>query len=240
MKNNISVILIRPQLGENIGSAARVIKNFGFKKLFIVKPKQKWPNQKAIDTSANAKDILKKVVVSENILDVIKKFDIVFALSARLREIEKQTIDIPNFKRKVIKYKKLKIGLMFGPESSGLTNHDIGYSDYIVKIPTDRNFSSLNLSHAIGIICYEIFNIFNNNKKNSYKKLQLANKNIKLNFIKQLKNNLYQKDYFKNVQKKQFIDQSINNLIYKLKVTNKEIRILHSIISALTKTKKVD
>ncbi len=97
MKNKFGFILVKPQLGENIGASARAIKNFGFSKLNIVSPKQPWPNPKTKSTSVGAYDLIKKAKIYNQTLDALKNFDIVFSLSARRRDINKKHISIDQF-----------------------------------------------------------------------------------------------------------------------------------------------
>ena len=94
MKNKFGFILVKPQLGENIGAAARSIKNFGFSKLILVSPKQTWPNNKAKATSVGAYDIINKAEIYDDTYKAIDKFDIVISLSARKRDINKKHISI--------------------------------------------------------------------------------------------------------------------------------------------------
>ena len=136
---NIHFILVRPQMGENIGSVARAIKNFNIKHLRIVNPRCNWPNQKALATSVGAKDILKSTKIYNSIEKSIGDLDIIFASTSRVRKINKKIISILDFKKKV--EKKRKIGILFGPEASGLTNDEISYANYLVKIPTSKKFS---------------------------------------------------------------------------------------------------
>ena len=152
---NIHFILVRPQMGANIGFVARAIKNFNIKHLRIVNPRCHWPNQKALATSVGAKDILKSTKVYNSIEKSIGDLDIIFASTSRIRRINKKIISILDLKNKV--KKKRKIGILFGPEASGLSNDEISYADYLVKIPTNKKFSSLNLSHSAIIFCFEIF-----------------------------------------------------------------------------------
>ena len=161
MKNNFGFILVKPQLGENIGACARSLKNFGFSKLHVVSPKQSWPNNKAKATSVGAYDIIKKAKIFENTLDAVSKFDVVVSLSARKRDINKKHISIDQFTKIISSNNKIKYGLMFGPEASGLSNEDLSFSNYILQIPTSKKFKSLNLSHSLTIICYEIFKLNN-------------------------------------------------------------------------------
>ena len=165
-------ILVRPQMGENIGSVARAIKNFNIKYLRIVNPRCNWPNQKALATSVGAKDILKSAKIYNSIEKAIGDLDIIFASTSRIRKVNKKIISILDFKKKV--EKKRKIGILFGPEASGLSNDEISYANYLVKIPTNKKFSSLNLSHSAIIFCFELFQYFSNKKaiyKSGYRSL---------------------------------------------------------------------
>ena len=154
MKNKFGFILIKPQLGENIGACARSMKNFGFNKLHIVSPKISFPNHKAKATSVGAFDIINKAKVFNETKEAINKFDIVISLSARRRDINKKHISLKNFLDIVKKRKNSNFGLMFGPEASGLSNQDLSFSNYILQIPTSPKFKSLNLSHSVTVICY--------------------------------------------------------------------------------------
>ena len=109
MKNNFGFILVKPQLGENIGSCARSLKNFGFSKLNIVAPKQTWPNNKAKITSVGAYDIIKKAKIFKNTYDAIADYDVVISLSARKRDINKRHISINRFLEIITKKKKYEI-----------------------------------------------------------------------------------------------------------------------------------
>ena len=158
--NNIYFILVRPQMGENVGSVARAIKNFNITKLRIVNPRCNWPNQKALATSVGAKDVLKSSKIYDSIEKSIGDLDIVFASTSRIRKVNKKIISVLDLKNKL--KKKRKIGVIFGPEASGLSNDEISYADYLVKIPTNKKFSSLNLSHSAIIFCFQLFQHFTN------------------------------------------------------------------------------
>ena len=182
--NNVTFILHKPQLSENIGSCARVLKNFGFSKLNIVKPKHGWPNKKARVTSVGAYDILQKVKVYRNTIDSLKKSDLVFSTTARKRDINKKHISMKSFKNFIKKNYKKKICIMFGQESSGLSNEDLSFSNSIIQIPTSKNFSSMNLSHAMAVVCYEIFKTLNPSIFNKESKiLKTPSKNSIVKFL---------------------------------------------------------
>ena len=238
MKNKFGFILVKPQLGENIGACARSMKNFGFSKLHIVSPKINFPNHKAKATSVGAFDIINKAKVFNDTNEAISNFDIVISLSARKRDINKRHISLEEFGNLIKKKNNSNFGLMFGPEASGLSNQDLSFSNYILQIPTSLKFKSLNLSHSVTIICYEIFKIFNKNLlKNKKLKIKIAPKSKINSLIKHLVGLLENKDFFTPTEKKQSMLLNINNLIYRLEPNDKELRILASIISTLSKKK---
>ena len=236
MKNSFGFILVKPQLGENIGACARSLKNFGFSKLHIVSPKQIWPNNKAKATSVGAYNILRKAKIFNHTHTAIGNFDIVVSLSARKRDINKKHITINQF-LKIIKTKNnTKFGLMFGPEASGLSNYDLSLSNFVLQIPTSNKFKSLNLSHSLTVICYEIFKLLN------FKKFEKGGKNIKISskskissLLIHLEKLLDKKGFFMPPEKKHSMIMNINNLFYRFEPNDKEVRILASIISSLSK-----
>ena len=236
MKNKFGFILVKPQLGENIGACARSMKNFGFSNLNIVSPKFAFPNHKTTVTAVGAFNIINKAKVFNTTLDAVDKFDIVISLSARKRDINKKHITMKDFFHILKKKRNTKIGLMFGPEASGLSNADLSFSNYILQIPTSKNFKSLNLSHSVTLICYEIFKSINKNTFNKIgKKIKISSKSNVSLLINHLITLLEKKYFFLPSEKKQSMLLNINNLIYRLEPNDKELRILASIISTLSK-----
>ena len=236
MKNKFGFILVKPQLGENIGACARSMKNFGFTNLHVVSPKINFPNHKAKATSVGAFDIINKAKVFNQTNEAISNFDIVISLSARRRDINKRHISLNDFVKLLKKNKNSNFGLMFGPEASGLSNKDLSFSNYVLQIPTSPKFKSLNLSHSLTIICYEIFKVFNEKllkKKNT--NIKISSKSKINSLIKHLLGLLDEKEFFLPKEKKHSMLLNINNLIYRLEPNDKELRILASIISTLSK-----
>ena len=167
-KNNISFILHRPQLSENIGACARAIKNFDFNKLILINPKPIFPNDKILATSVGAKDIINKSKSYDNIEKALGKIDIVIATSARFRNKNIKHINLNDLKK--INFKK-KIGFLFGSEASGLSNDDMSYANYTLQIPTNHNFKSLNLYHRVIIVAQVVSSLIKL-KRSSFKKSQ--------------------------------------------------------------------
>jgi tRNA/rRNA methyltransferase len=236
MQNKFGFILVNPQLGENIGACARALKNFGFSNLNIVAPRDPWPNTKARMTSVGAFNIIQKTKLYKNVTDAVKNFDLVFASTARTRDVNKKHISIINFVKIISKHKKSHIGIMFGPEASGLSNYDLSLSNFIIQIPTSKKLKSLNLSHAVIVICYEIYKSLNLAKFKKEKMLtKLSSKSSIKNLIKFLENMLDNKKFFKPLEKKKSMILNINNIFGRLELSDKELRILFSIFSALNR-----
>ena len=149
--SNVYFILFKPQLAENIGACARALKNFNFKKLRIVSPRIGFPNEKVISTSVGAKNIVSSSKIYDNFEDSIKDIDCVIATSSRIRRKNHKYLSILDLEK--IDFKK-KIAIIFGPESSGLTNNELSYANYVIKLPTNDKFKSLNISHCLIIFIW--------------------------------------------------------------------------------------
>ncbi len=236
MFNNISFILHKPQLSENIGACARAIKNFNFNKLLLVSPKPTFPNDKIIATSVGAKDIIKKTQVFDTLEKSLNKIDILVATSARFRNKNIKHISLSDLKK--IDYSK-RVGLLFGSEASGLSNKEISYADYTLQIPSNKNFRSLNLSHSLIIIAQIISKLIS--KKNiifdKSKKIKTASKQDINKMLALCIKKLEDKDFFYPPEKKPIMLENLRSIFYKLNLSQKETRILSSVFAGLTKKK---
>ena len=238
MKNKFGFILVKPQLGENIGAAARSMKNFGFSRLNLVSPKFSFPNHKTKVTSVGAFDLINSAKVYDEINNAISEFDIIISLSARKRDINKKHITLDDLPIILRKRKNLRFGFLFGPENSGLSNRDISVSNFILQIPTSKKFKSLNLSRSVTIICYELFKLLNKNLlEKEGRTLKISSKSKISSFVRHLVNLLETKNFFIPKEKKRSMILNVNNLIHRLEPNDKELRILASIITSLNKKK---
>ena len=233
-KNNISFILHKPQLSENIGACARAIKNFSFKKLILINPKPIFPNDKIFATSVGAKNIINQSKVYENIEKAIKDIDIVIATSARFRNKNIKHISLDDLKK--IDFKK-KVGFLFGSEASGLSNEEVSYANYTLQIPTNPEFKSLNLSHSLIIIAQAVSSIIKKRTKplQKSKKVKPASKKEIQSMINLCLRNLEDINFFKPKEKKPVMLQNLRNIFYKMELSDKETRILSSVFSSLGK-----
>ena len=233
-KNNISFILHKPQLSENIGACARAIKNFNFEKLVLINPKPIYPNDKILATSVGAKNIISKSKIYQNIEKALSNIDIVIATSARFRNKNIKHIKLEDLKK--IDFKK-KIGFLFGSEASGLSNNEISYANYTLQIPTNPEFKSLNLSHSLIIIAQIVSSIIKIKTKPFKKsnKIKSATKKEIQSMIDLCINNLENIHFFKPKEKKPIMMQNLRNIFYKMDLSDKETRILSSVFASLGK-----
>ena len=206
MFHNISFILNKPQLSENIGSCARAMKNFNFSKLIVIKPKPSFPNDKILATSVGAKDIIKKTAVYQNIEPAIKNIDYLISTTARFRNKNIKHISLEDLKK--INFKK-KVGFLFGSEASGLSNNEISYANYTLQIPTNPEFKSLNLSHSLIIIAQFVSSTlkFRTKPFMKSKKIKIASKKQIKSMINLCLKNLEDINFFKLKEKKNINDK---------------------------------
>ena len=234
--SNVHFILFKPQLSENIGACARALKNFKFSNLSIVSSKVPFPNDKIIATSVGAKDIIKSTRVYNDFKDSIKEFNYIIATTNRRRNKNYKYLEIENLKK--VDFKK-KVAIVFGPESSGLSNNEISYANYVVKIPTNPNFQSLNISHSVIIYCFELFKLLNKDKlrKIYLKKNKLSKKKDIIKFINFLTNSLDNVGFLQPIEKRKSMLHNLSSIFLKMELSEKEIRILSSVFGTLIKKK---
>lgn len=152
----LSVILVRPQMGENIGAAARACANFGCKDLRLVAPRDGWPNPKASDMAGRAIDVIDDAKVFATVEAAIADAQYVLAVTARDR-----VLNLPNFTTQQavteIKARSGTVALLFGPERTGLENDEVALADGILTILTAPEYGSLNLAQAVVVVLAEWF-----------------------------------------------------------------------------------
>ena len=233
-KNNISFILHKPQLSENIGACARAIKNFNFKKLILINPKPIFPNDKILATSVGAKDIIKQSKKYENLEKALGKIDIVIATSARFRNKNVKHINLDDLKK--INFKK-KVGFLFGSEASGLSNDEISYANYTLQIPSNPDFKSLNLSHSLIIIAQYVSSLIKlkNIPFKKSKKVKSASKKEIQSMLSLCIKNLDEINFFRPKEKRPKMLENLRNIFYKMDLSDKETRILSGVFASLGK-----
>ena len=232
--NNVSFILHKPQLSENIGACARAIKNFNFKKLVLINPKPIFPNDKILATSVGAKDIINQSKKYDNLDKALGKIDILIATSARFRNKNIKHINLVDLKK--INFKK-RVGFLFGSEASGLSNDEISYANYTLQIPTNPDFRSLNLSHSLIIIAQYVASLIKlkNIPFKKSKKVKSASKKEIQSMLGLCIKNLDEINFFRPKEKRPKMLENLRNIFYKMDLSDKETRILSGVFASLGK-----
>ena len=232
-----SIVLVRPQLPENIGMAARAMDNCGLKKLIIVSPREVWPNKITLQSAANSKIIVKKAKVYNSLNAALSKFNYVIATSKRKRFLQKPLkTDFHDLFESIPQTKKTAI--VFGPENSGLSNEDLKLADVIFNIDLSITNTSLNLSHAVLILSYKWREFFlfhkiqpNYNRINS----NIALKSDFLNFMDFLKGELNDVGFFYPQKKTKGMFENIQTMFMRSSLSKTEIQTLWGMIKKLRK-----
>jgi len=232
-EQKISIILVEPQMGENIGAVARAMKNFALADLRVISPRDGWPNDKAKSMSVGAIEIIDNTKIYTSLAEAVADLEYVYAATAAPRDMNKNYILSRDLPKNIPDVRSF--GIMFGRENCGLNNKEIAFANKIITIDTEINFSSLNIAHSVAVICYELFQ----NKKQERTDLQnrqnLATQNELEYFYQHLFAELDNKDFFKTLEKKEQMSQKIRNLFAKIEgVSQSEVQTLRGIISVLS------
>ncbi len=234
------IILVNTQIPENLGATARVMLNFNLKNLRVVSPFFDLSNEKIVPLSAGADSVIKNIKNFDVFEDSVEDLNILVATTNRLRSVKKKQINFQELK-KIISNSKKKVGIIFGPEKSGLENQHLSICDYSLKINSNPKFSSLNLSHAVSIVAYEIMcrNIPKKLIKDSTRKKNdlLATKGELLNFLSILERYLDANGFFSVLERKKILVHKIRNIFTKLNLSSRDISTLLGIVKNLTKNK---
>ncbi len=153
-KNQPVVVLVRPQLGENIGKAARAMLNFGLTEMRLVTPRDGWPNPSAGPAAAGADIVLDRAEVFETLADAVADCAHVYATTVRKRGVTKPVVT-PDVAAREIHGAQGRSAIVFGPERSGLETEDVALARAIVTVPVNPDFASLNLAQAVILCAYE-------------------------------------------------------------------------------------
>ncbi len=152
-----AIVLVRPQMGENIGAAARAMLNFGLDRMRLVAPRDAWPNPRAVAMASGAGRVLDRAGVFDDLPGAIADCDYVFATTARGRELAKPVLSPERAmeQARAMEAAGRKVAILFGPERAGLENEDIVRANAIVTVPVNPEFFSLNLAQSVLLLAYE-------------------------------------------------------------------------------------
>ncbi|MFT2094504.1 RNA methyltransferase [Acidiphilium sp.] len=236
------IILVRPQLAENIGSVARAMGNGGLFHLRLVAPRDGWPQDRAMRTASGAYRILEAATVHDTVADAVADLHRVFATCPRPRHIVKPLLTARGAAAELreIGARGLKCGILFGPERAGLDNDDIACADSLIRYPLNPRFMSLNLAQAVMVMAYEwwIAGEAAPVRKLQTHKTHVATKGELENFLTHLIAECDEAGFLRNEQKRPGMVRNIRHFFQRGEVTEQELRTLHGIVTELARGRR--
>ena len=237
--NTPIVILVRPQLADNIGSVARAMANGGLFHLRLVAPRDGWPQPKAWRAASGADRLLDHTKVFDTVEAAVADLQHVFATCPRPRQIIKPLLTARGgaCEMREMTNRGLKIGILFGPERTGLENEDFVQTDYWIRYPLDPRFMSLNLSQAVMIMAYEWWMSTEETPERQLQtnKTHIATKGELNNFMNHLIRELDHCGFLRNQEKRPGMIRNLYHLFQRGEVTEQELRTLHGVVAELVK-----
>ena len=226
------IVLVRPQLGQNIGKAARAMLNFGLTELRLVAPRDGWPNPDAGPPASGADVVLEQAKVFDTVADAIADCSTVYASTVRRRDLVMPAIG-PEEMGKRISASSERSAILFGPERSGLETEEVALANAIVTVPINPDFASLNLAQAVILLAYE-WSKCSDLTQPPVKELEAPAPRSELDgLISQLDGELVAKGYFHPPSRTQATRNTIRTIFTKTGWSSREVKAVRGIIRAL-------
>jgi tRNA/rRNA methyltransferase len=237
-----AVILVEPQLGENIGAAARVMANFGLSRLRLVNPRQQWPNPKAHMMAAGADRVLDNAQCYDTVEAAIADCSFVLATTARAHDQAKPVVT-PEAAAEQMAVRvavQENVAIIFGRERNGLENAEVALADGIVTFPVNPAFASLNLAQAVALVAYEWFKHVSANALpfSMPQRSAPAPKQQLLAFFASLERELEKVEFFRPAEKRETMQINLRNIFARMQPTQQDIQTLHGVIMAIAEGRK--
>ena len=226
------IVLVRPQLGQNIGKAARAMLNFGLTEMRLVAPRDGWPNPDAGPAASGADAVLEQARLFDSVADAIADCNQVFASTVRRRDLVMPVLD-PERMADRIAGEIGRSAILFGPERSGLETEDVALAHAIVTVPINPEFGSLNLAQAVILLAYE-WSRRTNLAQPPAKELETPAPHAELEgMIGQLNEELERKGYFHPPSRTQATKNTLRTIFTKAAWSSREVKAVRGIIRAL-------
>jgi tRNA/rRNA methyltransferase len=238
------IILVRPQMGENIGMAARAMANFALADLRLVAPRDGWGEGSqvfaaAVDTAVGANAIVHNATLYPDVPAAAHDLHKLFATTARERDQAKPVFSAEGFaaEAKARGAAGQTVGILFGPERTGLENTEIAMADALVSFPVSPAYASLNLAQSVSLVAYECFKAL----ENAEPPFQLqhvtppATRDMVLSFFDHLEEQLEGGDYFIPDNKRAIMSRNLRNIFHRVELTEADVRTLRGVVVALAR-----
>ena len=232
---SLSIVLVRPQMGENIGAAARAMANFGVRDLRLVAPRDGWPNPKASDMAGRALNIIDDATVHESTAASLADCQFVLATTARDRVMNLPVMDMREAMAELFARagRGERCAVMFGPERTGLENEDIIHANAVVSIPVSAEYASLNLGQAVVVACYE-WMMASGGKLPQGEGEPAAPREVLEGLFGQLEGALDHVNFWRVAEKKEVMWRNIRAGLTRAALTAQEVATWRGIIKALS------
>jgi len=239
------VVLVEPQLGENIGAAARVMANFGLARLRLVKPRDGWPNLQAQRCASGADRVLDEAALFENVEDAVDDCSLVLATTARAHDQAKPVIGPEAAAREIAAHMSggaghANVAVLFGRERYGLENHEVALADRIVTFPVNPAFASLNLAQAVALMAYEWFKLAGGGELPFVmpQKSPPAGKEQLFAFFAGLERELDRVEFFRPPEKRATMIINLRNIFARMAPTRQDLQTLHGVVMSIAQGRK--
>jgi tRNA/rRNA methyltransferase len=236
------VVLVEPQMGENIGAAARAMANFGLSRLRLVKPLQRWPNEKARVMAAGADRILEDATLHDTLAAAIGDCSFVVAATARHHDQAKPVIGAAEAAAEMAPRVTAgeSVAIVFGRERNGLENFEVALADRIVTLPVNPAFASLNLAQAVVIVAYEWFKVQGGGElpfAMPERSPPAAKQQLEA-FFADLEGELEKVEFFRPAEKRSTMSINLRNIFQRMAPSQQDVRTLHGVITAIAQGRK--
>jgi tRNA/rRNA methyltransferase len=226
------IILVRPQLGQNIGKAARAMLNFGLTEMRLVAPRDGWPNPGAGPAASGADVVLEQAKVFDNVQDSVADCSVIYASTVRRRDLVMPVMG-PSEMAGEIAASPRRSAILFGPERSGLETEDVALANAIVTVPINPDFGSLNLAQAVILLAYE-WSKRSALAQPTMKELEPTAPHGELEgLIRQLNNELEAKGYFHPPSRTQATKNTLRTIFTKTGWSSREVKAVRGVLKAL-------
>jgi tRNA/rRNA methyltransferase len=240
------MVLVEPQMGENIGAAARVMANFGLARLRLVKPRDGWPNLQARRSASGADRILEEAALYQSVEAAIADCTFVLATTARAHDQAKPVIAPEEAARQIAAHMAENgaggenVAVLFGRERHGLENHEVALADRIVTFPVNPAFASLNLAQAVALLAYEWCKLTSGSELpfTMPRKSAPAGKEQLFAFFSGLERELDRVEFFRPPEKRATMLINLHNIFARMGPTQQDIQTLHGVVSAIAQGSK--
>src|SRR3982075_250155 len=236
------VILVEPQLGENIGMAARAMGNFGLTRLRIVNPRDGWPNVHARRAASGADHILDHVELFDTLEEAVADLTLLFATTARAHDQAKPVVAPQAAAREIATQISGggKVGILFGRERYGLQNEEVALADRIVTFPVNPGFASLNLAQAVLLIGYEWFKLSTQGALPFAmpERSERASQHQMQAFFDNLLRELDKVEFLRPAEKRETMLVNLRNIFSRMEPTRQDMHTLHGVVMAIAEGRK--